>query len=459
MPIKYNPSKKNTFNGYIDTAVSDLKKAKNMTSRISGSDFPDKTIIGRKFNKKGKIIILIKHIINVYTDILSVKSDVQETVNRYIKADNKAKMELNYLNVLLKVNNINLREKIKYWGLLGYSYDELDKMKYDDLNRLLGDNILKTPVIQNFKNPLDENNDPFILRRTNDMYILMHRIFNEATPNSVCQGGVYIGDGMVAYCDIDSEKGRGKLHIVVNNQKNKFNPTCDIISSIDINGHSNDITYIPENNIIIHPDHTNNEINLYQIDKKTLKITKIKTIKNRNADAIAYDSEKQRIIAINGTDAEVYLKNDYLSGDKQPISKFKVADKIKDTRDKEDCTYYNYRAGITAYNGVVYISYSGFGTDKEHYSYSDGDRTKSNLITALDYTHGGTAIGQIKDNIPQEVESIDHDEEGNLVYFSNYGPKTRVYISKLKNTNLNEIASNYKNEQKMKAKTVKKKQK
>ena len=423
--FKYNDKTKDTIT-IANKGRTKIKDAQDILSKI---DIPDDFTNSKKLKDSIDKLGMMNKLVNGSNELLN------NAIKTVLAAEKDA-----FGGLMLG--------KTKYIGFGKYSYEDLDNMSYDELNKFLGDKVLNSPVLQTLKNGLDENNDPYILRRTKDMYKLYHRIFNVATPDSVCQGGAYIGNGMIAYCDIDSKKDCGKLHIVVNNQKYKPNPTCEIISSIDVNGHSNDITYIPKDNIIIHPDHAKKEINLYQIDKDTYEITKIKTIKDRNADAIAYDSEKDKIIAINATDAEVYSREDYISGDKQPESKFKVADQIKDTRDEDDCTYYNYRAGATAYDGVLYLSYSGFEEDKEYYE--PEDTLKTNMITVVDYEQGGTPIGQIKDNIPQEVESIDHDENGDLIYFSNYGPKTRVFKTKLVNTKV--IAENYKKDTAIKAK-------
>ena len=339
------------------------------------------------------------------------------------------------------------------------SYKQLDDMSYGELNKFLGDEVLKSPLLKELKNGLkvadDETNNNPLLLRTPDMYKLIFKKSNIFSAESVCQGGAYVNDKVMIYCDIDSDQSAGQMHVVVNDHSSFWNQDCKIVASIDVESHSNDITYIPKDGIILHPDHNNKKIDVYKLKKGKgeydYTIEKINELEDKNADAIAYDEVTDKIIAVNGTDADVYSRKDYLAGKKEPENKFKVADQIKDTRDKDDCTYYNYRAGATAYNGVLYITYNGFEQDKEHYVYEDVQ--KSNMISLLDYESGGKPIGRIEDNVPQETESIDHDEKGNLITFVNYGPKTRVFISQT--LNISQVATDYRNEQTMKAKTKK----
>ena len=85
MAIKYNPNKKTIFNNYIDTAVSNLKRAETETSCILNFTFPSKTIIGRRFDKKSKITTLKGNINSAYTSLSTVRADVQEQVKKYVR--------------------------------------------------------------------------------------------------------------------------------------------------------------------------------------------------------------------------------------------------------------------------------------------------------------------------------------------------------------------------------------
>ena len=87
MPIEYNPDKKTIFNNYIDVAVSNLKKAETEASCLLNFIFPSKTIIGRRFNKRTQISTLKGNINSAYTSLSTIKSDVQEQVYAYIKAN------------------------------------------------------------------------------------------------------------------------------------------------------------------------------------------------------------------------------------------------------------------------------------------------------------------------------------------------------------------------------------
>lgn len=378
---------------------------------------------------------------------------LKATSNGIKSSNTQLDKKINQINAVSKKNIIfkNIISSKKSLGLNGYSDKDLDNMSYNDLNKLLGDMVLNSRNIQNMKNPLNENNDPINTAfRENNMYKYIYRILNGYTEKSVCQGGTYLDKNTIAYCDIDSDKESGKLCIVKKGILGRI--TGKTISSIDVNGHSNDITYVKKDRIIIHPDHEKKQINLYKLDENYNVIGR-KVLYNKNADAIAYDPVRDNIIVVNGVDAEVYSKDTYLKGDKKPDSKFKVADQILDTRDKNNTTYYDYRAGATAYDGKLYISYAGFVnhvTGDESHSHGE---EKGNLISILDYEKKGYAVGHIKDDIKQEIESIDFTEGGDLVTWHNYGPKTRVFETDLVNAKV--IAENYNKETTIKAKTRK----
>ena len=100
MPIEYNPDKKTIFNNYIDVAVSNLKKAETEASCLLNFIFPSKTIIGRRFNKRTQISTLKGNINSAYKSLSTIKSGVQEQVNKYLKA-NEAVMNI--------TENLNLK--------------------------------------------------------------------------------------------------------------------------------------------------------------------------------------------------------------------------------------------------------------------------------------------------------------------------------------------------------------
>ena len=221
-------------------------------------------------------------------------------------------------------------------------------------------------------------------------------------------------------------------------------PVGKILASIDVESHSNDITYIPKDGTVIHPDHQNEKIDIYKLNKGKGKdeysFEKVGEIKGKNGNIITYDKERDNIVLIEKSDGEVYKREDLLKGG-DPVAQFKVPEKVKD---QDNSIYYNYRGGGTSYDGTLYVTYSGFPTDKEGYSYAKGDRTIGNLTVAIDYENGGTPIGQIKDDVPQEVESIDNDEDGQLVYYYNYGHKTRIFKTNTDQTNVKKISNDYK---------------
>ena len=99
--IGYDSNNKSTFNGNIDSAISNLKKAEKETRSLQGLKQPHRTIIGRRFNKKSVIEQCKSSIGTCYNSLSSVQSSVQDKVNEHILAEKK-------VNDILKNVNLNM---------------------------------------------------------------------------------------------------------------------------------------------------------------------------------------------------------------------------------------------------------------------------------------------------------------------------------------------------------------
>ena len=129
MSIEYNPNKKSAVNGYIDKVVFNLKGANKKTDSVLRSKpFPSKTIIGKKF-KKEPISNLEDKIAKAYGNILSVKGDIQEQIDKYLKTKNIALEAMSVLGDSLGVGLSSLFNNTKMESL-GYSYNDIQEM-YD----------------------------------------------------------------------------------------------------------------------------------------------------------------------------------------------------------------------------------------------------------------------------------------------------------------------------------------
>ncbi len=103
MAIKYNPNKWLFFNGYIESANTNLKTARNRLEDIlTQCTFPSKTIIGRKFDKKSVIRSCSNSVYNMRLDLLTVKSDVIDKVFGFLKAEEKSKSLTSSLKLTIK---------------------------------------------------------------------------------------------------------------------------------------------------------------------------------------------------------------------------------------------------------------------------------------------------------------------------------------------------------------------
>ena len=351
-------------------------------------------------------------------------------------------------NYHMKLSAFSLNSAVStYASPYGISYERLASMDNNKLIKLLGNKILNSPILQHLQSPLDENNSEIYGKaRNNKMFDYIYRIVNRFTDeSSVCQGGAYLDNNTIAYCDIDTKEDKGYLRIISKSTKydkikKVFDRTGTEVSYTKIEGHSNDITYIPEDRTILHIDNKNDVVDVFKIDNN-YKITKTKTIDDIKADEIAYDKELQKIVVINATDAKYYSKNSFLekTAETKPESNFKITDKVKD---EKNSTYYNYIQGTAAHDGLLYIAYSGFDTDKKTYNL---DRPVGNMIAICDYRKGGESVARIVDNIGVEIDDIDFDKDGDLVAFYNGGHWTRVFKTDLINSKT--IAEEYKTSQ------------
>ena len=91
MAIEYNPIKKAAFNANISTAIKNLNAAIKKTGEIENWKFPEKTIIGRRFNKVSAIKLCKTSINNNRQNLSSLKSDVQGQIDTYKKHDRMVK--------------------------------------------------------------------------------------------------------------------------------------------------------------------------------------------------------------------------------------------------------------------------------------------------------------------------------------------------------------------------------
>lgn len=453
MIIKYNPNKKTTFNNYIDTAVTKLKRAETEASCILNFVFSSKTIIGRRFNKKSQISTLKGKINSAYGSLSSVKSDVQGQVDKYVRANNRSLKEMKFLSLtgmpfesyfgemLLRkgydYNYNDILEMYDFFREYRNADDSPDKQKkaweyYDLVNKILVEysGIFSSEIILNEKNPLDSEYKQ-ILDTQEDMLAFIGYMENTYTDSSQCQGICWLGNNMMAICDIDGKLDKGVIRIIKLNP-NDSDKTVEIISEIPVDGHSNDIEYIPEKNIILHPNHRTGEIESIYLNKNFEE--KERTIaRNKHANGIAKDQEREEIITSEDINVETYSYDKFFSGG-TPNCKCLIPDAIKD---EENGIYYNLRGGTTAKDGKVYVSYTGYDKDKRSYdAYGDPPDIPVGTMTVIYDEKTGKCEGRIINDSNGEVESIAFNDDGQQVWVMNC--ENTTYILQSKNNNRDE---------------------
>ena len=426
-----------TTQGKANKALMDLKKA---ASLINGNSKKDT-------NK------LLSQIQGLGNSIIRTNNNLTASAKRASTAEIDMKTQIQNLskkignNINLKFSSISTKRKNRNESKeKELSYEELNKMKYSQLIEVLGNKVLSTPVLQHLKEPLDDKDTEIPSQlRTKNMFQYKYRIVNAYDNEfSVCEGAAYWNPDVIVYCDVNTRKEKGIMRFmhrkeIYDQKKGRYDRTALEISNTKIQGHSNDITVIPEDKVILQIDDKKNSINVYKVDKN-YKATKTKTIKDIKANGIAYDKKTKEVVIVHATDAEYYTKDDLLNSNTKPKpeEKFKIPDKIKD---KKNSTYYNYIQGIAAEDGLLYVSYSGFNTDKDKYGAKE-DKVLGNMIVTYDYKKEGKAIGRTVDNVKVEIEGFDFDEKGDLVAFYNGGHWTRVFKTDLVNSK--DISEKYK---------------
>ena len=441
--INFNSDKVNGSKNNIKNAKKALEKAKDSLNGITiPDDFKYASNLNNYNETLNKTNLELNSVMNWVSDIGLAFAKARETIvsnNSFTNTISKIAEQA----ISSAINEINNEKGIKI-GSYGLSYNELNSMEYNELNRFLGNKVLGAPIITNLVYPLDKTDAEIPwMNRTKNMYLYEYRIENSYNNNSVCEGAGYWNKNYIVYCDVDTNLEKGYLRVMKkqkikdSSKKSGWNRTAKETSSIEVEGHSNDIACIPEEGVILHIDDKNNTVNVFTMKKNNITLSN--TIKNVEADGIAYDKELKQVVIINGTDAEYFSKNIILDENTktkpQPQKNHKIPAKVKD---KNNSQYYNYIQGVAARDGDLYVSYSGFATDKEKYK---GDPVIGNMIAVYDSQKGGECKGTIRDNIYIEIESLDFDEKGDLVAFFNGGSWTRVFKTDL--VNAKDIKENY----------------
>ena len=432
--IEYNPNKKSVVNGYIDKAVSNLKSAKNKTDSVLRSKpFPSKTIIGKKF-KRDPISNQGDKIVKIYGNLLSIKNDIQVQVDKYLKANSMAMGALSAIGEAFVPSIRALYNDTKI-ELFGFNYDEIQEMYdfyrkyryaddmpdqqkkawqyYDVINRILTkySGVLSSrEVIE--KNPLDKDYNE-LPNLSDDMLKYFAYMENTFTDSSQCQGAVWLGNNRIAICDIDGKLKRGVIRIIEIDPNKPEN--IKIISEIPVDGHSNDIAYIPNDNVIIHPNNVKGELEAIYLDKK-LNEKDREVVRNQQANGIDYDKENNKIIVTEDINVETYSYDSFFNGG-EPESRTLIPDAIKD---EENGIYYNLRGGQVVKDGDIYICYTGYEEDKRKYdAYGDPPDIPKGTMTAIFDSETGKCKRVIKNDSNGEAEAITFDDNGDQVWVMN----------------------------------------
>lgn len=441
MSIEYNPNKKSAVNGYIDKVVFNLKGANKKTDSVLRSKpFPSKTIIGKKF-KKEPISNLEDKIAKAYGNILSVKGDIQEQIDKYLKTKNIALEAMSVLGDSLGVGLSSLFNNTKMESL-GYSYNDIQEMHdfyrtyrysddkpnqqkkaweyYDLYNEALtySSGVLHSNVVK--KTILIDENCYESTDKTESTSIHYACLENKFADFSQCQGAAWIGNNRMAVCEVNDANGEGIIRLIEINPDNFFD--IKTMKEIPIEGKPKDIECITDENIILLPNYRTKEIEVIYLNNE-LQEKKREKIKNVLGNSISYDKKNDEIIVLDDINGKVYLKEDFLRG-KEPKKQFMIPDKIKD---EENGMYYYLKGRNTAKNGKIYVSYSGYDKDQRR-DYED--MPQESMIAVYD-SETGECINRYIINCNGEIEKFILDEEGNIIFIINYENNTYVIESKL----------------------------
>lgn len=445
MAIKYNPNKKTIFNNYIDTAVSNLKRAETETSCILNFTFPSKTIIGRRFNKKSGINTLKGNINSAYTSLSSVKADVQEQVGMYLTANSIAMNIGESLIIHLKEVKREFSSERKM-GIPGYTYDELDRMSWYDSEKLLYEYYLKSPYVGTI------DYDEYVT--------VLSYVYKDGY---VPQASTFLDDDerYISVCFLkeqtEKERKAGKEregNMVVIDLK-----TGETKWEQPFKSHANDMTSIVEDQKLIIPDHKDGEhgewnIYKYNIDKDgNVSMELEDTIKNINSDALDYDATRKEIVVLNGEkvyayDKDVVLNKELSSDERKAKREFMVPDEIHDYQNNE---HYTTRGGMEVENGEMTLAYGGFSTSDTNAYENEDSHAIGNMYVTVN-TDTAEPIGYYKDTVPQESEGVNSLKDGRTAVTMNYGSEVRVCASDDTKYKKETIASDYKKGQTMTAK-------
>lgn len=444
MGIYYNPGKSSYFNGNIHNAVENLKRAEYTAQEIVNSQYPT-TIIGKRFNKKSIADNNKSRIRVAYKKLNSVQQKVQEQIDRYNAAERKALLTSKGLGKKGSPSTEIIRALLAKYG---YDYDAMmdmqgdyfiyrfltesfpDEVKrvwleYDVMNNILTETsgvLDENNIILTETNPLDENYE-LRTKLTPDMLEYVCFIENTFEDSSQCQGATWIGDDILAFCDIDGHKHHPDCGCIRFIRTTSDPDYIERKSNIEVVSHSNDVAYIPEDDILLHPNHETKEVNVFYLNED-YKVEDKSTVKNKRIDGIGYDKDNKTIVTTDCMSVEVYNKDDFLNG-KESKTKTMIPDAITD---EKNGMYYNQRGGIAVKDGKMYVGYTGYEKDKRSYDVhnkEDPDIPKGNMVAIYD-CETGKCEGRIMNDNNGEVESVSFDDDGNLIWFLNCENDTYV---------------------------------
>ena len=452
MAIRYNPNNKEAFYNDIANSVKYLRSAAKEMYNIWNGKYPQ-TAIGRKFNNARAISKHEAGTEALYKKLISVEEKVEFQIELLMRTEKSIIKRIFFSSLNSPPDNLDslsyeelrelfLKTPFNYKTLhiiyederkYRYSDDPLRKniawITYDLINEKLiyETGVSSSDVLLNETFPLDDNYKE-ITDKTENMMKYLCKMENTFKDSSQCQGAIWIGEGIIAVCDIDGyqtdpEGGWIKIFRINPNDPEDIEEICVIEN---VMGHSNDIGYIPSENCIIHPNDNNGQLEVIYLDEDYKEIER-KNIAERKVDAVSYDKENDAIVTLDFFNGDVYSKEDFLEG-KESKNKFMIPDAFND---EENGIYYNQRGGSTAKDGKIYVCYTGYKKDKRSYDVRadiDPDIPQSNMVVVYD-SETGKCEGRIINNSNGEVESIAFDDNGDLIWILNCNNNTYIVKS------------------------------
>ena len=213
------------------------------------------------------------------------------------------------------------------------------------------------------------------------------------TLNRVSQGCCFVGDDLIAVCDINVSTGGGNDNGTVCLYDRKTGKRYESSAVDRVGNHSNSMTFDPKTNKLLI---ATKGVDVYEVDLDVKKISSKKSHLDLKGHGIAYDQIKDTFTLVYGNKLRTYSREEFY-GEKSPskTSKYNYSPYNKKRASAQ---------GLGAFGHLAFIPFSNKDSRGNY---------ESNTILVFDLENG-IEVTQLNTNYPHEIEDCMCSDNGEL---------------------------------------------